>query len=572
MFDDATGQPDVVVLRQQLELILEAGGLGSWRVDVDSGRVTWDRRHERLYGLDPGEFDGTIATWLSLVHPDDRDRALDDMRAGPPSGDGTYTVRHRLRWRDGTERWVESWVQRIVDADGDHVATIGCARDITREVDEQTAREAQLARLQRVAEIERINRERVEFGSRINDALSTATSIQQIMRRVTRAAVPRLGDWCMIHVLAFDGATSAYVEAAHSDPRMVSAAERAADRLGYDLDATWGASAVIRTGQPEFYPDLDVSRIRGINDTARQILATMGLKSSIVVPIRSGERTFGAITFLMTFGSRRYSEEDLLLAEAIAGRVASALENLELVRHQIEIARVLQASLLPDSLPPIPNFEVAFRYTAAGEGSTVGGDFYDVFDLHGRSWGVAIGDVCGQGPQAAALTGLARHTMRTAAWRGEGPSTVLARLNEAVHRSDADSFCTAVFGVLDPVARTWHAALGGHPLPIVVTPDGAARPVGSPGMLLGAFAVARTTRLELDLPTGSWLVLYTDGVTDLPPPDDLSTERWVEIVGACARGADSADQMCDLLDDALDAIRPARTRRDDIALLVLRST
>lgn len=561
---------DPRALLEQLNLALEAGSLGTWRADLTTGRIVFDERLERIYGLAPGTFDGTVESWLAMVHPDDREQALATMSAGDPE-ERSFTIRLRIVWPDGTERWVDAWAQSFVDDAGQVVGNIGCARDATTEVTAQAAQEAQLARLQRVAEIERISRERVEFGIQINDALQSATSVAQIMRRVTRAAVPRLGDWCMIHVLPYEGATSAHVDAAHSDPRMIAAAERAADRMSYDLDATWGASAVIRTGEPEFFPYLNVNRIRGISDTARQLLMSMGLKSSIVVPIRSGDRIFGAITFLMTFGSRRYTEDDLLLAEAVAGRVATAIENLELTRHQVEIARVLQSSLLPSELPEIPNFEVSVCYTAAGEGTAVGGDFYDVFDLHGPAWGVAIGDVCGQGPQAAALTGLARHTIRTAAWRGESPDTVLARLNEAVYRSDTDSFCTAIFGVLDPTQRRWRAALGGHPLPILVDPDGVPRSVGRPGMLVGAFPVGRTTTLDLHLPPGSSLVLYTDGVTDIPPPDDLTPERWTEIVGRCARDASTAQDLTGLLDDAIDAIRPARARRDDIALLVLRS-
>ncbi|QGG96816.1 SpoIIE family protein phosphatase [Actinomarinicola tropica] len=557
-------------LFQQLRLALDAGGLGTWRSDLRTGHISWDERLERIFGLDPGTFDGTTDMWMERVHPDDRSRILLELGDDAPHP-GPFTVRHRVVWPDGTERWIEGWVQAVVE-DDEVVGTIGCARDVTRDVVAEAAQRAQVAYLERVADAERLNRERLEFLLQINDALSHASTVQEVMRRVTRAAVPRLGDWCFIHVLPYEGATTALIDAAHSDPEMVESAARLADRMAYDLDATWGASAVIRVGRPEFFPQLDVTRIKGISDNARRILMSMGLRSSIVVPIKLGDRTYGAITFLMTFGSRPYSEQDLMLAESVAGRVALALENLDLVARQVEIAQVLQESLLPGRLPTIPHVELAVRYTPGGEGTEVGGDFYDVFELDDeRAWGIAVGDVCGQGPLAAALTGLARHTIRSAAWRDDDPGTVLERLNEAVFRSETDSFCTAVYGVLDAVDRRLRLALGGHPLPILVRPDGSAEQVGSPGLLIGAFEEARTSRFDVDLPSGSFLVLYTDGVTDVPPPHELSPERWAEIVGTSARSARSADHLADLLVDALDALRPARALRDDVALLVLRS-
>jgi serine phosphatase RsbU (regulator of sigma subunit) len=258
------------------------------------------------------------------------------------------------------------------------------------------------------------------------------------------------------------------------------------------------------------------------------------------------------------------------LAEAVAGRIASSLENLQLIEKQTEIARVLQSSLLPSTLPAIDGYELAVHYSPAGEGTEVGGDFYDVFALNDRTWGFAIGDVCGKGPRAAALTALARHTIRTSAWRGDSSDGVLARLNEAVHRSEDGPFCTAIFGELDPVTSTVDMAVGGHPLPILVNADGSTETIGTPGMLLGAFEVPRTSSARVELAPGATLLLYTDGVTDLPPPDEITPAEFATLVGRCASEAADGEDMLRLIAGSLDAIRLASARSDDVALLALR--
>ena len=555
---------------EHLRLALEAGELGTWRWDIGSDSVQWDERLEALFGFSPGEYDGTLESWLARVHPDDRPDLEATIERAVES-DEPYTVLHRVVLPDGEERWIEGRGQTTRDDDGNVTGTIGCAHDITDRVHAEHAQEERLADVARIAEVERLNRERLEFLLQINDALGSTTDIRQVMHRVTTAAVPRLGDWCILHILPRDGGSIPEIEAAHSDPRMLEAARRMADRIGFDPDAGFGAARVIRTGQPEYYPHVDLERLRGLGEEGRRVLSSIGLNSAIIVPLKKRGRIYGAMTFAMTNDRRDYVHDDLVLAEAIAGRIASALENLRLMAQQSEIARVLQASLLPDALPDVPHFDVAVRYTSAGEGTEVGGDFYDIFPLTGQAWGVAIGDVCGKGPAAAALTGLARHTIRASAWRGDDPRSVLARLNEAVYRSESGSFCTALFGVLTPQDRTFTAASGGHPLPVLVHPDGTAEDVGQPGMLLGAFPVARATLTQVELPAGATLVLYTDGVTDVPPPDELTPDRFREIVGRCAREAHNADHMAELIDETLDAIRPASARSDDIALLILRA-
>ena len=144
----------------------------------------------------------------------------------------------------------------------------------------------------------------------------------------------------------------------------------------------------------------------------------------------------GGIQFVMTSSNRRYTDADVALAQVVAGRIASSLENRRLSEEQHHIAVTLQTSLLPDELPVIPGVDLAVRYWAAGEGVVTGGDFYDVLDLGADRWGVVIGDVCGTGPAAAAVTGLARHTIASAAWHGDSPGN---RPRTAQHHDAAAS-------------------------------------------------------------------------------------------------------------------------------------
>jgi sigma-B regulation protein RsbU (phosphoserine phosphatase) len=239
--------------------------------------------------------------------------------------------------------------------------------------------------------------------------------------------------------------------------------------------------------------------------------------------------------------------------------------------HEAEaLAQALQASLLPPALPEIPYLRLAARYHPASR-LQVGGDFYDTFPIDDRSWGFAIGDVCGKGPTAAARTSSARYGLRAAAIPQSAPSAVLQVVNQALLPSDAEthaslegSFVTAVFAVVEPgpdrtVVRL---AVAGHPLPIVLTAEGEVATVGVPGTLLGVLRDTVATDVTVELAPGDTLVLFTDGVLDSGHPTRLGTEGLRQILREC-KGL-SPD---DLVDRVHDVVAPAQ--RDDIAVLAI---
>ena len=191
-------------------------------------------------------------------------------------------------------------------------------------------------------------------------------------------------------------------------------------------------------------------------------------------------------------------EDDLAFAREVTRRIARAMENARLYRDRDRVAKTLQASLFPPELPDVPGMDVASLFLPAIAGYEVGGDFYDVFELDDGRWVALVGDVCGKGLEAAALTGLARHTLRAVA-NVKRPSEALVELNRALLRERIDGrFCTVAIAMLEPPeghgARVT-VAVGGHPLPQRVSRTGAATSVGRHGTLLG---VAEKVALQDD--------------------------------------------------------------------------
>ena len=551
---------------------LDAGGLGTWRWELTSGLTLWDERLEALFGLAPGEFDGSYDAYVSMLHPDDRDSVIATVDKAVQNK-SRYRTEHRVVWPDGSVHWISGAGGVTINDRGEVTGTVGCVLDITEQVAELQERERLVTAVLEAHDRERVQRERLEFLSAINEAVNAATNRDELMQNVTRTTVPRLGDWCSIHVLPSGTSHMPDVEIAHVDPAMIAYARQLQERFPYDPTADNGIARVIRTGQTEFYPDItdDVITSLVVTDEERAIIEQLALRSSIAVPLIKQGRILGAMQFVMSHSSRRYTSDDLALAHTVAGRIASSLENHRLYEEQRVIATTLQRSLLPTALPTIPALDIAVRYWAAGDANEVGGDFYDIFALDTeQEWALVIGDVCGTGPAAAALTGLARHTIRASAWHGDTPTEILTSLNRAIQRSETNSFLTASYGVITIDGGTTQLALAnaGHPLPILVRND-VANTVGIPGTLLGILDTLNIAPVSVTLHPGDVLVFYTDGATDVPKYS-LDEARWNEIVATATRSATSADAIADNIRDALEYVLSFEQRNDDIALMIVR--
>jgi len=267
---------------------------------------------------------------------------------------------------------------------------------------------------------------------------------------------------------------------------------------------------------------------------------------------------------------RRFDADERELLDLLAKQAAASLENLELHEAQRAIAHTLQASLLPPVLPEIERLETAALYRAAGEGNEVGGDFYDVFSTGGDQWFAVIGDVCGKGAEAAAVTALARYTLRAAVVQHRSPARMLRWLNDAMLRQTVGPTRFATIACVrfdvDKDGTTATVSCGGHPSPRVLRSTGLVESVGAPGTLLGVLRQVRLEDRSTRLSSGDALVLYTDGLTEAGAPRRVWTPEQLDAAVASARRASAQGIVDRLAQEALGDEPP----RDDLALLAVR--
>jgi serine phosphatase RsbU (regulator of sigma subunit) len=306
------------------------------------------------------------------------------------------------------------------------------------------------------------------------------------------------------------------------------------------------------------------------SDEHRTFMLDAGYRCAVVLPLVARRRTLGIMSLLHVRADRRYDAADVELLEDLASRAAQAYDNARLYAERSKVARTLQRSLLPAELPAPPGLELAARYRAASTDVEVGGDFYDVFETD-DGWLAILGDVCGKGPQAAALTALTRYTTRAAALHGSDPRRILEQLNAAMLRGNDDlRFATAFVVALDlPADGSVRCAAAGHPPALLLRADGAVETVGGPGHPLGIRPAPRLHRARAQLHPGDTLLLYSDGLTDVGPPEHtLETGLLAGLLAGCAGLA--PDPLLDELERLVGERRADGRQRDDVALLALR--
>jgi integral membrane sensor domain MASE1/serine phosphatase RsbU (regulator of sigma subunit) len=274
-------------------------------------------------------------------------------------------------------------------------------------------------------------------------------------------------------------------------------------------------------------------------------------------------------------------DDSLLLAQTFFGVIGITVLLLAAVMTERrraeeaveEIAGALQESLLPSGLPEVPGIELAARFRPAGAGYLVGGDFYDIFEPPDGGWVIVVGDVCGKGPGAAALTGLARYTLRAGAAIDHRPSHVLTMLNDALRRENpSPQLCTVAYARIEADGDGFRltCSIAGHPLPVVLRGDGSAAPIGAHGLVLGARADPKLVDTTVELHPADSLLFYTDGLTDAYAPRHMLAPADIEsLLRSCA--GRSAEEIAEHVSRAvLDLSRSGAQPRDDIALVVLR--
>lgn len=257
--------------------------------------------------------------------------------------------------------------------------------------------------------------------------------------------------------------------------------------------------------------------------------------------------------------------EDRTASRAAARALAESQEQI------MALGRALQASLLPAALPSIEGATLAARYHAADGGLDIGGDFYDVLNTRDDSYNIIMGDVCGRGPEAAALTSLTRHTLRGAVGTDPSPVSALRRLNEAVVSESENMFCTVAMGrITAPIEgrSTLVVTLGGHPPVIVIRKDGKIEEIAPEGTLIGAFEEINLSEERVELSTGDAVVFYTDGVLEARGPDGAFFESTGLNSLLASQAGLGAEAIAESLDAALKEFQGG-ILQDDTAFIIL---
>ncbi|MFJ7266604.1 SpoIIE family protein phosphatase [Streptomyces sp. NPDC099050] len=345
----------------------------------------------------------------------------------------------------------------------------------------------------RLGELERLRRGSLSFLVEASDLLAGTLDRDQTLALMAQMTVPTLATWCAVYTIADQA----------SDPFLSYVLHEDEERID-------GLKALLAQVSPP-----EPVRESGARPWPETSLAVGG--ETVVLPLLARNRVIGMLT-LGKPSEEHFRQEILELAEDLSRRAALALDNARLYSERTAISRSLQRSLLPPGSPTIPGIEVEVIYRAAGEGNEVGGDFYDVFPIRPGVYGFAIGDVCGTGPEAAAVTGLARHALRLLAREGLGGPAVLERLNAAIlDEGDRSRFLTLLYGELHPQpdgGAHMKVVCAGHPLPLRLRPNGEVIPAADPQPLLGVLEDLELYEQTLTLDPGDVLLCVTDGVTE----------------------------------------------------------
>ena len=556
----------------RLDLSLAAGGLGSFTWAIGTDRVTLSASAMAIHGFDPESFDGTGTTLLSAVHPDDR-FILANGATTAASSAGYQHHTYRIVRPNGEIRWVESWGQLLQD--GQAIRMIGVLADITDRHERESLKERLLAAEQQARLEAELAKEHLillaEASARFGETLDT----QVILASLVEFCVPRLTDICVVDLfddqgLLVEAAASTRDEKVLADIRLL----RERRDVRGEVSGRWSERLVAGRALSLFQPRLTEEHYQAAaagDEYQLELFRRINLRSVMVTPLVARGRVLGVISLVALDDAREPGPNLLALVEDLASRASLAIDNGRLFESRNLVARSLQAALLPPVLPQIAGLGLAAKYRVAEGDIEIGGDFYDVIEVGQAVWGIVVGDVCGRGPDAAAITGLMRHSIRAAVVRELLPSRVLALTNDAVlDQIDDSRFCTAAYLRVEldrPKVGSVRvvASSAGHPRPVVLRSDGRAEVMDCSGLLLGVAAQPHLVDVEFVLDPGDAVVLYTDGVTEARRGKEMFGEgRLLETVRSLA-GRD-AEGIAAGLDDAVSLYQD--DANDDVAILV----
>jgi serine phosphatase RsbU (regulator of sigma subunit)/PAS domain-containing protein len=393
-----------------------------------------------------------------------------------------------------------------------------------------------------------------------NSTFSEAVTLQ----RCARLLAGDVASWVIIDMERADLLRRQFV----IGPQDQAAQELARKVRALDPQPASAPGQVHAAGTSVVLAHADDTGILGTTPDGTPLLVMLGATSLISVPITDGMTNYGALTLARSAGEGRFEIADLGLAEELGRHLGVAIRVDRMFRHRAAVAEALQSSLLPATLPEVPGLDLFAAYQPASEGLEVSGDFYDVFPVPG-GWAITVGDVCGKGQEAAAMTAAARHAIRVLAHWNPDPVDVLARANEVMLAGGyEDRFVTAKLAYLrwDGGRLRVTLASAGHPGPALVRPDGRVDVLSGGGLPLGLFPDADPHAEELQLGEDDLLFFYSDGVTDARSPDMRYFEDSLadELAGLAGRSAAETARMVQSLVTSFSQDE----LRDDMTILV----
>lgn len=395
-----------------------------------------------------------------------------------------------------------------------------------------------------------------------NSTFSEAVTLQ----RCARLLAGELADWVIIDIERGGRLLRQFA----AGPRGGHADQLARIARGVDPDQESLPALVHASGKSSLLAHPDDPAVLGRGPDGTPLGMILGAASLISVPISDGTTGYGTLTLTRLADKGPFGVADLGLTEELGRHLAIAIRVDRVFRQRSQVAEALQASLLPARLPTVPGLEFAAAYIGATQFQEISGDFYDVFKAR-DGWGIAVGDVCGKGQDAAAMTAAARHAIRALAHVHGTPADVLAAANEVLVAEDYDDrFVTASLAFIRQRERGVQVQLGscGHVGPAVVRADGRVEILEGNGLPLGLFDDTQPGRLELELHRGDVLFFYTDGVTEARGSDlSFFEDRLADELAAVA--GRSASEIVRAVQELVTSFS-AGELKDDVTILAVR--
>ncbi|MER6014395.1 SpoIIE family protein phosphatase [Streptomyces bluensis] len=531
---------------------------------------------ERAIALTEGEMRGLRVSEI-VVHADS-DKTERAMARVLETGEPQYLENYLRVEGESREHAWSCYLAPLGDEDGRTHGVVLSAHDITQQYGA---------------------RQRLQLINTASTRIGTTLDVRLTAQELADVAVPAVADFVAVDLLVSldDGHEPAFGSWSRT-PRDAMQLRRVAHQSVHENvpEAAVGLGETdvhpagspfaqcLATGRAALYPLSGPAFAAWAARNARRAarIQAFGFHSVMLVPLRARGAILGMAAFVRHQRPEPFERDDLLLAEEITARAAVCVDNARRYTRERATAVTLQRSLLPQRLPRQSALEVAHRYLPADGTAGVGGDWFDVIPLSGARVALVVGDVVGHGIHASATMGRLRTAVRTLADVDLPPDELLTHLDDLVaHLADSDASdtldhngdlghhgefgATCLYAVYDPVARRCTLAGAGHPARAVVTTDGTVHllpmPTGLP-LGLGGLPFEAT---EIDVPEGTLLVLYTNGLIEARGPgSDSGPDRLGQVL---AQPAVSLDALCDTVLGAMLSGRPT----DDIALLVART-